>query len=295
MTRITLGLCMIAGVALADAPDKVKLLDPGAKPHQILELQPHLRLRSTLRIEVTQSVTQQTGERIDKTKMPKVHFEGELHLQPSSDKALQYTITFTSIRVVRVKGMEKGTNRALQSKWKDLIGMTYKAHVTRQGYLLDAKLTLPKRPDPAIKTPLQSFQQTLRLIHTPFPAEPVGVGARWENKSIVNLNGVVMERRQAWTLKRIGKTLVVGSTSTEKANPKSVDLGTLPDGMKAEVSKVGGTASTSVKLRLNHLLPISWEQQLKHHLHLSGQIGESTFETKTSVDASMRLIRNPKK
>ena len=227
--------------------------------------------------------------------MPKVQFEGELKLQTADDTTLQYAIEFTGIRVIKVHGVDKGTDKALQSKWKRLIGMTYKASVTRQGYLLDAKLTLPKRPNPAIKTPLQSFQQTLRLIHTPLPAEPVGVGARWESESIVNLNGVVMERTQVWTLKRIGKNLVIESNSTEKANPQSVDLGALPDGMKAEVSKVGGTASTSVKLRLNHLLPISWEQQLKHHLHLSGQIGESTFETKTFVDASMRLIRNPKK
>ena len=89
--------------------------------------------------------------------------------------------------------------------------------------------------------------------------------------------------------------MVLIGQSEESANPKSVELGELPEGMRAEVQQVGGSASNTVRLSRRHLLPSSWKQEAKHHLNLKGQIGESQFETNTVVESKMRLTLNPKK
>jgi hypothetical protein len=132
----------------------------------------------------------------------------------------------------------------------------------------------------------------LRTLSIPFPAEPVGVGARWRATTQLTLNGIEATQVYEYKLKkRTGTKLVIGVTGTQTARRQTVELPDTASGAQLEVRKFKSSFRGENTVELTSLLPTAG--QVKSN-------GDQTFRIKAGSQSgtltqqlTVRLVVKP--
>jgi hypothetical protein len=129
---------------------------------------------------------------------------------------------------------------------KTLEGMHMSYWVDAQGRVRDSHIDIPKGAPPNVQQLLGGMRQSIDNMVAPLPAEPVGIGARWQVITRVSAAGADLLQSAIYTLKsREGSKATMDITVKQLSAGSSIQGGQMPAGTSAAIKqwKSGGTGN----------------------------------------------------
>jgi len=109
-----------------------------------------------------------------------------------------------------------------------------------------------KSPDIPLRLLMMIVNARTTLSRVVLPAEPVGLGARWEARKELTLYGFKVQQVDSYTLvERVGDEIKLNVTVTQNALPQSVDFP--EEGISIAVEQMVANAGGEIILNLNAL------------------------------------------
>ncbi|MEA2751309.1 MAG: hypothetical protein QOI41_5452 [Myxococcales bacterium] len=256
-----------------EAQPKLKVLEPGAEPRAVRKYAFTVGRSDKRLVTVKQSAGREGGG-------------------PAQEAAFAITVDFTpklvkptgtkfELKVLKVDlpGAQGAMKAQAQAQLAPFTGLTGSFDVSPQGELGEVDFKADeKMTGPGAEVIIQSLQQSLELIVPPFPAEPVGVGAKWERKIERKDHGQENSAKHTFTLKEVTPEGGVVVADIEVAVPKhAVQQRGAPPGATQEVK---GKGTTTYAFRFDHIASkVDGDMTILQKIELVDPKGQKQSET----------------
>lgn len=153
-----------------------------------------------------------------------------------------YPIRFEQIRIADADGLDQASLAALNAELAPIAQTTATYEIDDRGITRKANVNTDPNASPRLLALLGNVRTM--LLSVALPTEAIGVGARWEVDRLVDLGGLTVPQKVAYTLLARDQNLVrIGVVVRQSATAQEVALGSgLTLGLEAyEVSAVGST------------------------------------------------------
>ena len=169
---------------------------------------------------------------------------------------------------------EKGGNPLVESELKKLLGkfagIKGSYSITPRGITSDTKVELAGATDPQIQKTMEQMRQSMEQASSPLPVEPVGVGARWEVRQLVEAEGMKVRQSVEYKLEaRDGDELNLVTILRQDADKQTISLPEM-QGASAQLDSYDAKGSGALKTRLTSLVPTG-HMKLKNHIKMTVQ------------------------
>ncbi|MCE9666393.1 hypothetical protein LY474_01090 [Myxococcus stipitatus] len=159
----------------------MKVLDRGTSPHSLLRLAPVVGSVQRIRVRTqSSSAVKDAGKKTPRPPVPGVQLvlAAEVLAVAASGEA-RFRFTLESVALLVQPGTAPQAVKQLHTQLEPLPGLTGEGRVAHDGRPNGFTLKLPKDLAPELRGPLDQVTATLSGLGRIFPAEPVGLGARW--------------------------------------------------------------------------------------------------------------------
>jgi len=163
--------------------------------------------------------------------------------------ATKFELKVLNVDLPDVQGAQKAQ---AQAQLKAFAGLTGAFDITSRGEIGEVDFKADERMNgPGADVIVQSLQQALELLVPPFPAEPIGVGAKWERKVERKERGQENAAKHSFTLKEVSAEGGVVTADVEVSVPKHpFQQRGVPPGATEEVK---GKGSYTYAFKFDHL------------------------------------------
>jgi hypothetical protein len=246
--------------ATPSPPPTVEVLAPGKAPLEQLRLSPPVGTSQRSSMTVTFAV-QQSGVSSASVKPPPTKATVVTTLQGMTPEGnLQISFSYPSFEILKGGNASKSQRQQIQQAFSGLTGLSGQLTVTPQGVLVDSTLNVPPNLDSSVSSLVTQLGEQLRTLAIPFPAAPVGVGARWRATTALALSGIQANQVYEYTLKkRTGSKVVLGVRGTQTAGQQTVELPNVAPGAQLQVQSYKTTYRGENTVDLASLLPVAGE------------------------------------
>ena len=240
------------GVESDEAASEVTVLDPGAEPRRKLRLRPvagsTTRTVMESRIALTTSIA---GESLPMDPAPgfravlvqrvdRVDEDGTAHVE----------LSYTDVEAVGAPGADPELVESMNDTLADLENLKSTARIDARGRVLEMSTDSDEISNPLAARTIESLSSQMQNLSAPFPAEPVGLGARWSFSSEASVMGLKMRSTFQFTLSALdGDAYQLDVTSTSEAPPQTSAFGSfaaLFSGARTSIEKFDVRTSGSV-------------------------------------------------
>jgi Family of unknown function (DUF6263) len=174
-----------------------------------------------------------------------------------------------------------------------LSGIHGEIRTDRHGAVQKSDFNIPDGLGTTVSSLLDSLRSQMQNMTVAYPAEPLGVGARWSVHHHVTLAGVTSDVSYTYELvKRTGDQVVLGYTADQTAPEQDPKLPGMPPGATAHLDsqKSSGTGRMTVELGLPLATDVrtSMTTDVAMTLHAEGQ----SQSIKQHMEMKMRMVEN---
>ena len=177
-------------------------------------------------------------------------------MSPNGDVQISYS--YSDIKVVDDGSLGTAELEQLESAYAPLASVTGTGRLTARNQVFDSTIAGTDGFDPTVAQAMSQVSAQVGSVSLPFPAEPVGIGARWRGVSSAWASGIDVRQSYEYTLRERDADRVVLDVEYTQTAPRQqrAELPGVPKGTKVEITKfrVSGTGSTTIGL--SDLLPI---------------------------------------
>jgi hypothetical protein len=269
----------------------VKVLESGAEPRNDLSYTltkgtlPKLAMVTDMAVTITSK-----GQSLPQMPMPRMTLTFDINAadkNAAGEFKIESRLSATSVDPNG--GQQEQMARALRPQIEAMkgLGMTY--WVSPKGHIHDVKLDIPQSVPPAAQQIMGGMSQSFESMMTPLPADPVGVGARWQVINRMTSGGADLLQSAIYTLKaRSGPSATVGIALTRLAASDTIHTAQMPAGMNAKVKSFSSSSSGTMKLDMKSVAPEGGSMAEKTVMTIAVQGAganpgdESTVETTTT-------------
>ena len=143
---------------------------------------------------------------------------------------------------------------------QDPVGRTGRMTRAANGQVLEVDLKTPAGATTTLRHFFGNLDQALQQLAIPFPAEEVGVGARWTAELPVKITGMELLQMTEYRLVAMeGNRVTVALTARCLAEPQLFRLPNMPDDARCELIDLDGTATGELTVDLSRPFPIAGE------------------------------------
>ena len=165
-------------------------------------------------------------------------------------------IVFTSMTAEAVPGADPAMAQMLQGATGAIVGAKGTSIISDRGISREEKFSNPSA-DPALAQALSQVSNALLSMTMSFPAEPVGVGGRWEVRQAISSSGItVYQKTTAELVSVTASEVVLKVTQEQTAPPQSIDNPAL-GGMKVTIDSYKGSGTGTTTVRFASPVPTS--------------------------------------
>ncbi|MFT3770849.1 MAG: hypothetical protein QM820_35955 [Minicystis sp.] len=292
------------GVLPAGAADKVlpvggkpivKLIEPGAEPRTDLSyaLVKGTAAKMLMTMDMTMAMKTQ-GQSLPTTTIPRMSMgmdAAATDKNPAGDHRIESHLNTVSVDANG--GQQEQMAKALRPQLDAMKGLSMVYWVNPKGHVHDVKLSLPPGLPPAAQQLLNGMSQSFESMVTPLPAEPVGVGAKWQVISRTATGGADLLQSAIYTLKsRDGARATLEVRLIQLAASDTIHTAQMPAGMSAKVKGFNSSGGGTTQVDLKSVAPEGGTMALKVTMDIGVQGGgatandDSTVETTTTVNIS---------
>lgn len=234
---------------LAPGETVVVLLDPGSEPRTELRLDIAATCGETLTLTQVQEVDQTVSGQTSPSNGPVgTVMQIATSATPNGD---DYDVQSEIISAMASPGTPVQVAGALNDQLAGVIGITTVTSITNRGEQIPGSTRVEGTE---ALGPLADTMQSLSQVQAPLPAEPVGIGARWQTASRLQVQGVDLLTVSTTELVAITGTVVeLEITGTQNVEPGSVmEAGATP----ALITEWVGTTTGMTVIDLATISPI---------------------------------------
>jgi hypothetical protein len=282
-------------VLVKGQPPIVKLLEPGAEPRSDLSYALSKGTAQKMAMAMDMAIGVKTkGQSLPQTPMPRMTMTFDTSAtdkNAAGDHKIECRLTSTSVDASGAQ--QEQMAKALRPQIEAMKGLGMLYWVSPKGYAHDGKLDVPSTVPAAAQQIMSGMSQSFEAMVIPLPAEPMGVGARWQVVSRLASGGADILQSTIYTLKsKSGQKATLEATMVQLAADDTIHTPQMPAGMNAKVRGFSSSGSETTQLDLKSVVPEGRNTSLKTSMDLTiqgGQAGtgeDSTVETTTTVQVS---------
>lgn len=284
--------------SVTEAQSTITLLDPGTQPRQVLQFRPVPNSKQTtvmtMNIDMRGTVN---GQLMPNINMPaiKITVESEV-TQVEANGDAHIRVGYTDINVVSDQNTPPELIEMLRSQMQQLKGLSITFVIDEQGISKDMNVSLPDNLDPNLQQFLQPMLNSLEQFSgTPFPEEPVGVGATWQLSLSVPMAGFPLQQLQIlYEVEEIQDNQVTLKMSIQQdSNLQDLSqfkLPGAPPGVNVNIRALRMQSSGKMTIGLDRILPLAGRMSTLSNMDMVVTEPESQQETLMQMTSSVQMI-----
>jgi len=238
----------------ADAnADPVLLLDAGAEPQAPLRYKIAEGTTTKSNMDFTIATLATTSESAALSVVPGVRLHIVSGPAMSTDNGVKFEVNITKAEAAVPQGIDPKVAEELRQSAAILDDVGGTVEMNDRGIMLATELNdKAKSPDIPLRLLMMIVNARTTLSRVVLPAEPVGLGARWEARKELMLYGFKVQQVDSYTLvERVGDEIKLNVTVTQNALPQTVDFP--EEGVSIAVEQMVANAGGEIILNLNAL------------------------------------------
>jgi len=238
----------------ADAnADPVLLLEAGAEPQSPLRYKIADGTTTKSNMDFTIATLATTSESAALSVVPGVRLHIVSGPAMASDNGIKFEVNIAKAEAAVPQGIDPKVAEELRQSAAILDDVGGTVEMNDRGIMLATELNdKAKSPDIPLRLLMMIVNARTTLSRVVLPAEPVGLGARWEARKELTLYGFKVQQVDSYTLvERVGDEIKLNVTVTQNALPQSVDFP--EEGISIAVEQMVANAGGEIILNLNAL------------------------------------------
>lgn len=244
----------VSSTTAADAnADPVRLLEAGAAPQTALryKIAEGATTRSYMDITVATLATTEDAAAFSVVPGVRLHIVSGPAMR--TDKGVKFEANIVKAEAAVPQGLDPDVAEDLRQSAAILDDVGGTIEMNDRGIVLETELNDKARnPDLPVRLLRLIVNARTTLSRVALPAEPVGLGARWEARKELTLYGFKVQQIDSYTLiERVGDEIKLNVTVTQNALPQTVDFP--DDGISIAVKEMVANARGEIILNLNAL------------------------------------------
>jgi hypothetical protein len=255
LPSLGLALCLAApAVAFAGAPPTVNLLEAGSGPKAPLRYAPEAGSKTTVTMTMNMTASASFGDQaMPPQVVPPITMTMDTEVSEVSGDSFTLGFRYSSVELGTAEGAPPGTAEAMKQMLDELVGLEGHSTMSSRGFVTDGSFVPKEGASPQVQEIAANFEKSINQLAAPLPAEPVGVGARWEVLTDVESGGITVSQRAEYTLKaRNGDNATMDVKVTQSAAEQTI---TTPQG-SAKLLSMTATGSGATTLSIKGALPV---------------------------------------
>jgi len=236
---------------------QVKLLEAGAEPRKVLRLHPKPGDQQTVALAIKLAINLKMGEVLDrKMKVPEMTMTMNVTVKDVSTAGdINYEIVIGEGTVAEDAEVMPQISEGMKAALANIKGLSATGTMSNRGLNKALDFKAPENADPQTRQAVEQAKQALVSIATPLPAEPVGIGAKWQVKMPFQSQGVKMDQTVIYELTSSDEeSLATKNTITQSAPKQKVQNPAMP-ALKFDLGKMEGQGTGETTLGLSSLMP----------------------------------------
>ncbi len=214
-------------------------------------------------------------------------------LEANEDRARIYWSIPNDPDLVGTEGAPPERFAKLREDLRVMLSFRWESTVTSLGVMEEMEFEVDTE-DPGLEQFLEAMRQSMRQLTTPFPEEPVGVGARW--KTLQRLTGPVTlyQLTSFELLQRTGSSVTLGMKMEQLTPKQTMVLPETPPGVTFDISaEVAGIAQGDGEMTLDlhspaHRARISAESVIRTTVRAGDEVDETVMNMVLLVEVEPR-------
>jgi len=278
MKHLAAALTVLVALAFSTpavaADPEVKLLDPGTGKKAELRLAPTKgdKLATVMTMDMAMEISA-GGQTMPTQAVPQMVFGIDMEVNEVRADEFTFTFKYTKADIVETATTDPAVAQGMRGVINELQGLEGHSTMTKRGFVRDGSFVPAEGAGPAIQEMAANMEKQLGQLAAPLPAEPVGVGAKWQVDSVVTDKGMSVNQSAVYTLEKLeGSKIQLAVTITQDAKDQTVST---PQG-DAKLSSLSTKGTGTSSLDLTMLLPT-----------------EATSDTVSDVSMSMDMGGTP--
>jgi hypothetical protein len=238
---------------------RLEVLSTGRHPKRSLRFTPPVNTRETLIMTVSTSMNLETGGQVlPTTALPGTQavLSSEVkRVDPNGD--IYAEVAYDSFNVLPQAGTSPQISQAIQSEYNKLKGLKGSLIMDSRGNTKKVNFTVPAQANANLKQILAQLNQSFDQLSSPFPAEAIGVGAKWRVTYNTNLLDIRLNTIAVYEVAAITNDQVaLNITLDQNAPTQAINLPGVPTN---SVNLVGlkslGSGKTTISTK--RILPLA--------------------------------------
>jgi hypothetical protein len=272
----------------AESGVKIKLLEPGGEPRQVLRLHPKAGDKQTLNMTLKMTMGMKLGEMENPPmKLPAMVMTMEVTVKDVSPQGdISSELVMTDASVADEPGVLPQVAETMKSSLGNLKGLTGTGLTSNRGVNKGTEINLPAGADPQVRQAMDQMKDSVANLSSPLPEEAIGAGAKWEVTMPLKSQGMSINQTTTYELVSLKEDHLNTKVSINQTAPKQkVQSPTMPN-LKLDLLKMSGTGTGELSFNLAQLLPASGA--ITSHTDLLMGVGagaqQQTMSMKMDID-----------
>lgn len=245
----------------ADSPASgeilVRLVDPGAAPHEELRLahQPGDVEVMVMTMDMAMGMTMM-GMDVPAMDIPTQIYTFDVQVtEVDGDGNSHSHMVLTDVRMEGEDPM--GLAMQLQPLLQSMVGFGGTTVTSPRGLVVSSDFEIPEGMPADAAQQMESLEQQSDTLAVPFPEEPVGIGGTWEVFRSRDQQGITMlERLQVTLVERDGTDIVLETKTDLALGSEASQMQGLPPGAKVHFTEFSSGGSGRSVIALDRAVPI---------------------------------------
>ncbi len=269
----------------------VRLLEAGAEPRKVLRLHPAAGDKQTMNMVMKMAMDMNMGQgQSQSIKLPAMNMTMETTVKEvSGDGDVTYDLVLGDCGVAEDQDALPQVVEAMKSALAGLKGLSGSGKISSRGIVKAADIKIPSGAAPQVRQTMEQMKDSIAGMSSPLPEEPVGAGAKWENKTPVKTQGMNLEQTVTYELVSInGEQFTTKGTIIQAAANQKVQSPAMP-GMKVDLSKMTGRGTAERTSDLNRLLPLAATVQTHSEFTMGVNAGGQNQSIDMKMDMNVKM------
>lgn len=239
--------------AAVGSGDPVLVLEAGAEPRTPLRYKITDGTVTTSNMDFRLATLAQTADGAALSVVPGVRLHIVSGPSMRTEEGIQFEVNIKKAEAMVPEGIDEDVANDLRQSASILNNVGGTIVISDRGLIQSTKLNeQAKNPDLPLRLLVMIVNARTTLARVVLPAEPVGLGARWESRKELVLYGFKIQQVDSYTLvEKVGDEIKLNVTVTQNALPQTVDFP--DDGVSISVESMTANASGEIILNLNAL------------------------------------------
>jgi len=277
-------------VAKPSTASAVRVLTAGSEPRVALKFHPTVGDKQELAMTMNMSMAMtMNGKASQAMAIPGIVMTMDMEIKDiAANGDITYALTIKDATVANDPAAVPAMTAVMKTALAKFTGLAGTGHMTDHGIVQSVELNVADMSDPQMAKTLSQIKDSMNNSSFVLPAEPVGPGARWEYKSRVKSQGMILDQTIGYELVSVeGDHLNVATTLTQNAANQKITNPAMPT-LKMDLTKMSGTGTGKSVVDLGRMFPLNATLEENLEMVMGMKVGQQnqSMDMKMSMNLS---------